>query len=107
MRRRMTQYRDVFLRATGQELYPGTLNVVVGREVVVKEDFRILGSDIDEPNQDLVFERCLIDGKPAFRIRPLDALGKGGHGDQVLEITCSQQLPNDHGTEVVVEFFRE
>lgn len=106
MRKRMTDYPEVFLRATGENLHAGTLNVIVSKEIKVKEDFRILGPEINEPYQDLVFERCRIEGIPAYRIRPLDAAGNGGHGDHVLEIACSQTLPNAHGAEVTVEFFR-
>jgi len=29
-RRRMTRYRQVFERATGEQLFPGTLNVDIG-----------------------------------------------------------------------------
>lgn len=107
MRKRMTDYPEVFLRATGEKLHPGTLNVIVGGEIKVREDFRILGREINEPHQDLIFERCRIEGIPAYGIRPLDAAGNGGHGYHVLEITCAQTLPNTHGSEVTVEFFRE
>ena len=108
MQKRMAKYKDVFLKATGEkQLHEGTLNVVVARQIPIREDFRIAGRDIDEPSQDLVFEKCRINGILAYRIRPWDAAGQGGHGDHVLEIACSETLPNQHGTEVTVEFFRE
>jgi CTP-dependent riboflavin kinase len=31
--RRMTRHPDVFKKATGQELYPGTLNVKIDRKI--------------------------------------------------------------------------
>ena|SRR5665213_3078440 len=105
--RRMERYPEVFERATGERLYVGTLNVDVGAPVPIREDFRIAGSEIGEPNQDLVFERCLVNGLPAYRIRPMDANGGGGHGDHVLEISCSQRIPNvEPGSQVEIELFR-
>jgi CTP-dependent riboflavin kinase len=58
--RRMTQYPEVFERATGERLFPGTLNVNVGERMPIKEHFRIRGAEINEPDQDLVFEVCRI-----------------------------------------------
>jgi hypothetical protein len=45
----------VFERATGEELYPGTLSVDVGRPIPIKEPFRIEGRELNEP------EECLFD----------------------------------------------
>lgn len=110
-RTRMTRYADVFERATGERLFPGTLNVDIGTPLKCREDFRILGSDIEEPEQDLLFERCLIAGRRAYRIRPYQLRnGAGGHGDHVLEIACAHELrPLFEGCEDVVEieFFRD
>lgn len=84
---RTNSFPDVFLRAMAVALHLGTLNVDVGSPIKIKEEFRIRGVDIDEPTQDLLFERCVINGIPGFRIRPFDiATGAGGHGDNVLEI---------------------
>ena len=92
-RKRMTTYAEVFTRVVGHELFPGTLNVRITRPLACREDFRILGRDIDEPEQDLLFERCLIVGRPAYRIRPYQLLsGLGGHGDDVLEIASHEEL---------------
>lgn len=106
---RMTKYRDTFTKAAGQQLFPGTLNVKINHPIEVREDFRIKGSEIGEPEQDLVFERCKINRIDAFRIRPQNLNdGSGGHGDDTLEIACSQQLPwVEVGTEVEIEMFRE
>ncbi len=106
---RMTEYRDVFTKVTGQELFPGTLNVKIACKIPVKEDFRIEGAEINEPKQDLIFERCRINGIDAFRIRPYHLkTGCGGHGDDTLEIACSQKIPDvEIGTEVKVEPFWE
>jgi len=80
--RRMTQCPEVFERATGERLYPGTLNVHVGRPIPVREYFRIRGTEINEPEQDLL------------------------HGDYIIEIACSQKIPNvPPGTEVEIALF--
>ena len=107
--RRMKNYRHIFTKAAGRELFPGTINVKIDHSIKVREDFRIKGSEIDEPEQDLIFERCNINGIEAFRIRPLNLkTGSGGHGDDTLEIACSQQVPCiEVGTEVEIELFRE
>lgn len=108
-RQRMTTYRDVFAKAAGEQLYPGTLNVKIDREIKIQEDFRIPGADIKEADQDLRFEHCLINGIKAFRIRPYRlSTGIGGHGDHILEIACSRFIPDAKlGTEVEVTFFRD
>ena len=107
--RRMTRFREVFTKATGEELYPGTLNVKINQVVPIREDFRILGAEIGEPEQDLLFERCLISGNKGYRIRPYHLLtGRGGHGDSILEIACAKQLAGvTLGIEVEVTFFRD
>ena len=109
-RTRMTRYPDVFERATGERLFPGTLNVDIGTPLKCREDFRIRGVDIGEPGQDLLFERCVIAGRNAYRIRPYQLRGGGGgHGDHVLEIASAHELrPLFTGSEdaVEVEFSR-
>jgi CTP-dependent riboflavin kinase len=108
-RQRMTKYPEVFREATGEELFKGTLNVEVGRPIPVKEQFRISGAHIAEPEQDLLFEVCRINGIWAYRIRPYDLrTGCGGHGDDTLEIACSYGIPNvSEGTSVEVALFRD
>jgi len=97
---------EVFERATGERLYPGTLNVNVGQQIPIKEHFRIRGAEINEPEQDLLFEVCRINGLWAYRIRPFDAVGGGGHGDEILEIACSKKIPNvGPGVEVEIALF--
>jgi CTP-dependent riboflavin kinase len=104
-RTRMTRYADVFERATGERLFPGTLNVDIGTPLKCQEDFRIRGVDIGEPGQDLLFERCVIAGRRAYRIRPYQLRGGGGgHGDHVLEIASAHELrPLFKGSEDAVE----
>jgi len=107
--RRMTDFPYVFEEATGEKLIAGTLNVDVGRAILIREDFRIQGSRINEPEQDLLFEVCRINRSLwGYRIRPYELLtGRGGHGDHILEITCSMHIPNHFpGSEVTLEFFR-
>jgi CTP-dependent riboflavin kinase len=110
-RARMTRYADAFERAAGERLFPGTLNVDIGTPLKCREDFRIRGSDIGEPEQDLLFERCKVAGRNAYRIRPYQLRGGGGgHGDHVLEIACADELrPLFAGREdaVEIEFFRD
>lgn len=106
---RMTRYQHIFTKAAGQKLVPGTINVKINHRIEVREDFRIKGLEIDEPDQDLIFERCKINRIDAFRIRPLNLnTGLGGHGDHILEIASSQKVPNvELGAEVEIELFRE
>lgn len=54
--KRMTRFPGVFKHATGEELFPGTLNVQVKEEIEIKEHFRIRGSEIQEPDQDLLWK---------------------------------------------------
>jgi len=67
---RMTNFHSIFRDATGEALFPGTLNVQVETQIPIKEDFRIRGADIGKPDQDLLFERCEANGIRAYRIRP-------------------------------------
>jgi CTP-dependent riboflavin kinase len=106
---RMTRFPDVFRGATGCTLYPGTINVRIDRPISIAEAFRIAGTLIEEPEQDLLFEPCRINGYDGFRIRPYRlATGQGGHGDDTLEISCAGKIPDvDPGREAVVELFRD
>jgi len=108
-KRRMTNFPEVFRRATGEILFKGTLNVDVGRQIRVNEDFRIRGAEIGEPLQDLLFEVCAVDGIRAYRIRPYNLMtGDGGHGDNILEIACAQEIPNaTPGSVIQIELFRD
>ena len=108
-RKRMRTYPDVFRRATGELLFPGTINVKVDRKIRVKGDFRIVGKHVNEPDQDLLFERCSVNGIPAYRIRPYNPrTGEGGHGDDVIEIASAQEIPNAHeGDDVQIIFWRD
>lgn len=103
--RRIKEYPEVFEKATGEKLHPGTLNVDVGERVPIKEHFRIHGKKLNEP-EEFLFEICRINGFWAYRIRPLDAMGGRGHGDHILEIACSKRIPNvGPGAEVEIELF--
>ena len=44
--RRMNEYPKVFERATGEKLFPGTLNVNVGEAIKIQEHFRIQGKEL-------------------------------------------------------------
>ena len=105
---RMTRNDEAFKNATGESLFPGTLNVDVGKPIPIKEDFRIRGAEIGE-SEDFIFEKCRINGIPAYRIRPfMPADGSGGHGDHILEISSAQKIPNvPPGAEVEILLFRD
>ena len=96
-------FREAFRNSTGEQLFKGTLNVRVNRCIPVKEHFKIRGRDIGEPDQDLLVEVCRINNIWAYRIRPYNlCTGAGGHGDNVLEIGCAQEIPHDpNGNEEV------
>jgi hypothetical protein len=108
MAKRMNNYPEVFRKATGEALIAGTVNIDVGTPVPPREHFRIVAKDINEPiPQDLLFEVCRVNGIWAYRIRPLDLRnGSGGHGDHIIELSSSQKIPNEPGTEVDIAFFR-
>lgn len=106
-RPRIERYPEVFFAGTGQRLFPGTLNVLLDSPLPIREEFRIQGAEIGEPEQDMLFESCLINGIPAFRLRPYQpATGAGGHGDHILEIVSAHELrPLLAGLDsVIVEF---
>jgi len=106
---RMTKFEEVFRKATGESLVPGTLNIEVARPIPIKVDIRITGEDINEPEQDLLIEKCAINGIPAYRIRPYNlTTGGGGHGDHILEIACSKRIANATvGSPLEVTLFRD
>ena len=109
-RPRMERFPEVFEAATGQRLYPGTLNVQLPSPLPVEPDIRISGSEIGEPEQDILLEPCRINGFDAFRLRPFQpATGLGGHGDHILEIVCARELRpllGENGPLVTIEFNR-
>jgi CTP-dependent riboflavin kinase len=104
--RRMTEHAELFREATGECLFPGTLNVQVGQPEPIREHFSI--PDPIDAAQDLQFEVCRINGNWAYRIRPINRqTGDGGHGDHILEIACSTELPNaGDGAVVTIGLFR-
>jgi hypothetical protein len=113
--RRMTEFPEAFRKAAGEDLYPGTINIDVGKPIAIREHRRIIGSEIGEPFQDLLLEPCAINGISAWRIRPLvlDAraglpVGEGGHGDHILEISCAVKIPDaSPGSQIEITFFRD
>ena len=108
--KRMIRFSDVFRQATGQDLFPGTLNVQVRERIDIREHFRIRGSKIEEPDQDLLFEICRINEVWAYRIRPYNLKdGSGGHGDHIIEIACDRELrkqSNFNESAIQIAFFR-
>lgn len=112
--RRLKDFPQEFLRATGEMLVGGTLNVKLDRVITIREHFRMLDPWTAE-NQVLLFEVCRAQRIWAYRVRPLklDGSGGGGHGDDILEIMCGDWittkdgLPLRHGDLVEVELFGE
>jgi CTP-dependent riboflavin kinase len=112
--RRLKDFPQEFLRATGEMLVGGTLNVKVDRRITIREHFRMLDPWKAE-NQVLLFEVCRVQGIWAYRVRPLklDGSGDGGHGDDTLEIMCAEWIktkdgfPLQDGDAVEVELFGE
>lgn len=111
--RRLKEHPDEFLEATGEVLVGGTLNLKLDREVKIREQFRMPDPWTAE-QQLLLFEVCRVLGTWAYRVRPwnLDWSGKGGHGDDTLEIMCAKWILKNgshlrHGDSVEVEFFGE
>ena len=103
---RLTEHQHIFEKATGETLFPGTVNVNVGRIVQIREHFRVYGHEVGH-SEDFLFEICRINGIWAYRVRPLDAKGGGGAGDNVLEITCRKRLSGvQTGARVKVELLR-
>lgn len=106
----MERFPEVFQAATGERLFPGTLNVRLAEPLAIRTDIRIPGTEIGEPEQDVLLERCRINGIPADRLRPFQpATGAGGHGDDILEIVSAKELRPllpEHEFGVVVEFTR-
>jgi CTP-dependent riboflavin kinase len=90
----------------GRKSYEGTLNVKIEAEFRIQEHFKI--KDPVDPNQDLAFEVCRVNGLWAYRIRASNIHTKeGGHGDDTIEIACSTEVPNaGPGSIVEIEFFR-
>jgi hypothetical protein len=104
--KRFHLFGDVFRAATGEDLHRGTVNVKVKDPIEIREDFRI--DDPVDGEQVLQFEVCRANRKWAYRIRPRNIrTGCGGWGDDVIEIACSEEIPNTaDGQAVNIEFFR-
>jgi CTP-dependent riboflavin kinase len=107
--RRMKNYPHIFARVLGENLVPGTVNVKIPFPIAIEEDLRISGAEIGEPNQDLIFEHCHVRGIRAYRIRPYNLrTGEGGHGDNVLEISSPEIIPNaTEGRTMEITFLRD
>jgi CTP-dependent riboflavin kinase len=108
--KRMVTFKHLFAETVGEELFPGTLNVRIDRNFPIQPHFKIRGAEIDEPDQDLLFEICRVNGHWAYRIRPFrPADGGGGHGDHILEFACPVKLRDQPGfdeSNIAVAFFR-
>jgi CTP-dependent riboflavin kinase len=103
---RMSRHSEAFEKTVGHPLHAGTINVEIDEAIEIREDLRLKGEEISW-YEDFIFERCKINGRDGYRIRPIDKNGDGGHGDNVLEISCAEWVPDvGDGADVVVELFR-
>jgi CTP-dependent riboflavin kinase len=109
-RLKRANFRTAYLKATGEKFVKGTLNVEVDRIIPINEHFRILGKDVAE-SEDFLLEICRIGRIWAYRIRPHHPVtGKGGHGDNCIEIICSKVIPNVDATKrtpIAITLFRD
>ena len=110
-RRRMMRFPEVFESVLGKDFYPGTINVKVDRPVWIKTDFKISGDLIAEPHMNMLFEKCKINGDPAYRMRIWNKKsGYGSWGDDVLEIAgpplCVPTFEFGICQKVKIELFR-
>ena len=101
-------FRAAYREATGEDFVKGSLNIQIDRIIPVKEDFRILGKDVAEA-EDFQLEICLVGDIRAHRIRPYHPVTHtGGHGDDVIEICCSEEIPNaTEGSPIAITMFRD
>lgn len=110
--KRISDFTQTFVHATGiPNLHAGTLNVWSDEYVAIWPDFMIKGEDLDNPDQDCLFEGCkiIVDGKEysGFRVRPFHRpTGGGGNGDKCLEI-IAETIPGVVADKMVtLEFTR-
>ena len=106
--KRMSDHLQVFEAAFGCKPYAGTINVGVDPPITIEPDCSI--PDPIDPRQVLLIEKCLINGYPAFRIRPsvIAHPTVGGWGDQIIEVSSCAKIPGiEPGVTVTLEFFRE
>jgi len=108
--KRMKKFAAEFEAVAGERLFAGTVNIEVSRNVPPVHHFKLLGARIGEPDQDLWFEICRVNGVWAYRIRPYQrATGQGGWGDNIIEIAADRQLRPmlSKANAIVVELFRD
>lgn len=104
---RMTKFPDAFEKVTGEKLQCGTLNIQVEQPIQIREHFRLKGTEIGEPHQDLLFEICRVNGIWAYRIRPYqEETGAGGHGDNIIEISSATWISENDAGLYEITFFR-
>lgn len=90
----MTQYADVFERATGSRLYPGSLNVILD------EDWTVEGSPLrlEPPEYGVAMSivPCVINGVAGFILRTdKNDAGEGDHAPNVIEVAARVHLRSE------------
>lgn len=101
----MTRYADVFERATGVDLYPGSLNVMLDEPWTVQD--APLRLEPPEYGVAMSIMPCTINGVAAFILRTdKNNAGSGDHPLTVVEVAAATHLRTtlgvDDGDEVEV-----
>jgi hypothetical protein len=110
---RLRSFKEKFAAATGiPNLHEGTLNVWFDECVAIWPEFMIDGKELDNPDQDCLFESCkiIVDSRvySGFRVRPYHRpTGGGGNGDKCMEIVAETIPGVAPGTDVTLEFTRD
>lgn len=105
----MFRFGDAFRAATGEYLYPGTLNVKLQRAIPIQPQFRIRADQTGELGQELLFEICRVNRLWAYRmVRIRKRSGRPVRPNGLFEIVCAQKFPGIlPGCKVVVELLRD
>lgn len=105
----MLQFGDAFRAATGEYLYPGTLNVKLPRAIPIQPQFRIGAEHTGELGQELLFEICRVNRLWAYRmVRIRKRSGRPVRPNGLFEIVCAQKIPGIlTGCKVIVELLRD
>lgn len=95
----MRTYREAYRDATGVELVPGSLNIVLDRRYRLPQHGAVrLGPD--QVGVGLTLVPCFIEGRHAFLFRTdRNEAGVGRHARHVLEIVAEFDLRDELGLE--------
>lgn len=95
----MRKYRQAYRDATGVELVPGSLNVVLDRPYRLPEDGTVR-LDPDQAGVGVTLVPCYIEGRRAFLFRTdRNEAGVGRHPRHIIEIVAELHLRDELGLE--------